>query len=128
MSFTLYPHQQHAKNQVYDAWNAGHKNVLLVKPTGSGKTIVFCSIVLDAIKGAINGEKLPTAIFVHREELVGQISQTLAKVGVSHNLIAPPGVIAQITKGHRREFGRAFYNSQSIVTVISLDTFNSRYE
>lgn len=128
MSFTLYPHQQQVKEQVYDAWSNGHKKTLLVMPTGSGKTVLFCSIVLDAMNGNIGGEKLPTAVFVHREELVGQISQTLAKVGVSHNIIAPPGVIAQITKGHRREFGRAFYNSQSIVTVISLDTFNSRYE
>jgi superfamily II DNA or RNA helicase len=128
MSFTLRPYQQQVKDQVYDAWNKGHKKTLLVVPTGGGKTVVFCSIVLDAINGDINGEKMPTAVFVHREELVGQISQTLAKVGVSHNLIAPPGVIAQITKGHRREFGRAFYNSQSSVTVISLDTFNSRFE
>jgi DNA repair protein RadD len=128
MSFTLRPYQQQVKDQVYEAWSKGHKKTLLVVPTGGGKTVIFCSIVLDAINGVIDGEKKPTAVFVHREELVGQISQTLAKVGVSHNIIAPPNVIAQITKGHRRELGRAFYNSQASVTVISLDTFNSRYE
>ena len=102
MSFTLRPYQEQSRDQVYEAWRDGYKKTLLVIPTGGGKTVVFCSIVWDAINGNINGEKLPTAVFVHREELVGQISQTLAKVGVSHNIIAPPAVIAQITKAHRR--------------------------
>lgn len=128
MSFTLRPYQQQPKEQLYESWAEGNLKTLLVLPTGAGKTVLFCSVVMDAVSGNINGEKMPTAVLVHREELVGQISQTLAKVGVSHNIIAPPGVIAQITKGHRREFGRAFYNSQAAVTVISIDTFNSRYE
>ncbi|WP_368736227.1 DEAD/DEAH box helicase family protein, partial [Streptococcus gordonii] len=34
----LRPYQQHAKDEVYKAWAAGHRNVLLVSPTGSGKT------------------------------------------------------------------------------------------
>lgn len=58
------------------------QSVLLVAPTGSGKTVMFCSLVAS----------WPTArtmILVHRDELIEQVSNTLARVGVEHGCIAP---------------------------------------
>lgn len=120
----LRPYQNEIKSEVYKAWNAGHKNVLLVMPTGMGKTKTFCSITIDlAITVAA---KLPTAIMVHRKELVQQISLTLAEEEIVHNIIAPRPVISGIVAGHRRVLRRQFYDYNANITVVSVDTLNAR--
>lgn len=120
----LRDYQNDIKGQVYDAWNAGHKNVLLVMPTGMGKTKTFCSITIDL--AFLLEMRLPTAIMVHRKELVSQISLTLAEEEITHNIIAPRNVIAGIVAGHRRLLKKQYYNHNSIVTVLSVDTLNAR--
>lgn len=124
MPITLRPYQHDLKQQIFDAWNSGHKNVLACMPTGMGKTKLFCSLTIDL---AILSElKLPTAIMVHRKELVSQISLTLAEEEITHNIIAPRNVISGIVAGHRRLLKKQFYNHNSIVTVLSVDTLNAR--
>lgn len=117
----LRPYQVKIKQDVYEAWQSGHKNVLLVMPTGMGKTKTFCSIIIDDLN-------CPTAVMVHRKELVQQICLTLAEEGISHNIIAPLGVIKGIIAAERRETGRQFYNPHAAITVISVDTLNARIE
>lgn len=133
--FTLRHYQDRIKQKVYSLYRKGVKFILIVLPTGSGKTVLFSSIayemavvgmILDLVRNVT--EKLPTAIVVHREELIGQISLTLAKVKIYHNLIIPPATIDQIIKLHRMECGQSFYNSQSTLAVVSVDTFNSRWK
>lgn len=125
MAIKLREYQEDVKTRIYRAWEAGHKNVLLVKPTGMGKTKTFCSIAIDkAILPLI--EKLPTAILVHRKELVQQISLTLAEEGILHNIIAPRPVIQQIIASQRIWLKKTFYDYNAMVTVISVDTLNSR--
>ena len=133
--FTLRHYQDRIKQKVYSLYRKSVKFILIVLPTGSGKTVLFSSIayemavvgmILDLIKNVT--EKLPTAIVVHREELIGQISLTLAKVKIYHNLIIPPATIDQIIKLHRMECGQSFYNSQATLAVVSVDTFNSRWK
>lgn len=114
----LRPYQSDLKSKIFHAWDCGYRNALLVMPTGSGKTVTFCSLVIDT--------NISTAIMVHRKELVQQISLTLAKEGIIHNIIASRKDIAGIIKAQRREYGKQFYNSGSIVTVISVDTLISR--
>jgi superfamily II DNA or RNA helicase len=66
------------------AYGQGYRAPLLVAPTGSGKTVLFSYIAHQAAaKG--NG----TLILVHRQELLTQTSNTLARFGVPHGLIAP---------------------------------------
>lgn len=127
MAITLRPYQVELKQAIYDAWNAGYKNVLAVKPTGMGKTKTFCSITMDK---AIDpgGPRLPTAIMVHRKELVQQISLTLAEEEVPHNIIAPRNVILGIVAAQRRVLGRQFYDYNAPVTVVSVDTLNARID
>jgi len=117
-------YQVDAKSRIYDAWNAGYRSVLLRMPTGAGKTKTFCSIVEDTV--VYSNQPLPTAIVVHRKELVSQICLTLAAEGIQHNIIASRKDIAGIIKIERSKFGKQFYNANSPVTVISVDTLISR--
>lgn len=126
MPLVLRPYQEKIKADVYEAWNAGHKNVLLVLPTGMGKTKTFCSISIDKAIVATVQPKLPTAIMVHRKELVQQICLTLAEEGIAHNIIAPRPVILGIVAAERQLLKKQFYDYNAPVTVISVDTLNAR--
>ncbi len=120
MAIVLREYQTDVKSQIYDAWNAGHKNVMLCLPTGLGKTVTFCSISIDMM-----GSR-PTAILVHRKELVQQISLTLSEAGIIHNIIAPRPVILGIVAAQRTLLKRQFYDYSAQVTVVSVDTLNAR--
>lgn len=129
---TLRPYQVNAKSEIYKWWDSGIRRVLLVKATGMGKTKTFCSVTIDmAVVDEIvcrvkEAGKLPTAIMVHRKELLQQISLTLAEEGVVHNIIAQPHTIKGIIAAQRQVTGRQFYNYNASVTVVSVDTLNSR--
>ena len=78
----LRSYQELAIVQVRGAF-AQHSKVLLVMPTGSGKTVVFSEICrLASTKGN------SVLILVHRRELVTQASDKLTKAGVKHGIIA----------------------------------------
>lgn len=123
---TLRPYQEQTKAEIFNAWNNMYRNVLLVLPTGMGKTKTFCSLVIDTLD--IPTGSLTTAIMVHRKELVQQISLTLAEEGITHNIIASRKDIRGIIAAQRRMYGKQFYNVNSKVTVISVDTLISRNE
>lgn len=116
----LRPYQVDMKSGIYTAWANLYKSVLLRCPTGGGKTKTFCSIVEDTYKD------LPTAIMVHRKELVQQICLTLAEEGIQHNIIASRQDIKEIIAAERRLHNKSFYNPNANVTVISVDTLLAR--
>jgi DNA repair protein RadD len=118
----LRSYQEENKASIHRAWDSHYRNVLFVMDTGLGKTKTFCSIVEDTYK------VLPTAIMVHRKELVQQICLTLAEEGIVHNIIASRKDIRGIIAAERKMFGRQFYNASSNVSVISVDTLISRKE
>lgn len=126
MALKLREYQEKLKADIYGHWDKGVKNVLAVMPTGGGKTKCFVSIAIDKALKAAPSERLPTAIMVHRKELVQQISLTLAEEGVQHNIIAPRPVILGIVGSHRKLLKKQFYDHRSTVTVISVDTLNAR--
>ena len=117
----LRDYQLEVKQQIYDAWSDSFKNVLAVMSTGSGKTRLFCDIAVEESK-----KGLPVAIEVHRKELVQQICLTLAELGIAHNIIAPRPTILGIVAAERRLYGKQFYNYKAPITVVSVDTLNSR--
>lgn len=123
MRKVLRPYQVKLKEQIYEAWRSGHQNVLAVMDTGLGKTRTFCSIAMEQ---ALGENKLPTAIAVHRKELVQQISLTLAEEEITHNIIAPRPVILGIIAAHRRVLKKQFYDYNAPITVVSVDTLNAR--
>lgn len=126
MAIVLREYQSILKPPIYEAWNRGQQNVLLVMPTGAGKTKFFCSTVVDLAVTPLN--KFPTAIAVHRKELVQQISLTLAEEGITHNIIAPKPVIMGIVAAQRKLLNRQFYDYNSNISVISVDTLNARID
>ena len=78
----LRPYQQIAVSELRLALQA-LQSVLLVMPTGAGKTVVFTEIARLA------SDKSKTVyILVHRRELVRQASDKLTKAGVEHGIIS----------------------------------------
>ena len=124
MGIILRDYQAELKSRIYEGWNNGHKNLLVVLPTGMGKTKTFSSVAIDLAVNA--SEIMPTAIMAHRKELIQQISLTLCEEGVTHNIIAPRPTILGIVSGQRRLFKKSYYDYMAPITVLSVDTFNSR--
>ncbi len=120
----LRPYQLELKPMLFEEWSKGHQNVLMQLPTGMGKTVLFSSVAIDFAVTPLN--IMPTAILVHRKELVQQISLTLAEEEITHNIIAPKPTILGIVADQRRTIGRQFYDYNAPVTVVSVDTLIAR--
>ena len=63
----LRPYQIEAVNRVMETWRDGVQKTLIVIPTGTGKTVIFCSIGDRILR---SGGKL--LILAHRAELLDQ--------------------------------------------------------
>ncbi len=114
----LRPYQGKLKADIYNAWNAGHNNVMAVSPTGSGKTVIFANIAHDHVGYSM--------LIAHRQELVSQISLALGNEGVYHRIIAPDNVIKQIERTHTAELGHCFHNTSAKCVVGGVDTLLAR--
>jgi len=114
----LRPYQAEIKAGVYAAWDAGATDVLAVAPTGSGKTVLFSDI--------LRGHRGASVAIAHRQELVTQISQALARDGVWHRIIAPGDVTSRCVQNHMRELGRHWVSQSSKCAVAGVDTIIRR--
>jgi superfamily II DNA or RNA helicase len=120
MTVNLRSYQIDVKQKIYDAWNGGNKNVLAVLPTGSGKTITVASIIKDMA--------VPTCLSVHRAELVAQLSESLALLGIYHRVVGSKSTVALCVSRHVKRFGQSFVHQQSPVGVVSIQTLVKRFE
>lgn len=103
---------------VYRSWNAGHRNVIAVLPTGGGKTKTFASMI-DELQG-------PIVIAAHRKELVGQISLAVAEFEVPHRIIASTGTLKNCINRHIGLLKRSYHDPRARVTIASVDTINAQ--
>lgn len=71
---TLRPYQQEAHDSILKKWQAGTDRLLLVLPTGTGKTIVFAAVTRDRV---LQGSRV--LILAHRGELLEQAADKLVK-------------------------------------------------
>lgn len=78
----LRPYQQKIKDDIFRRWGF-HYSVMLQMPTGTGKTVLFSSIINDL--SSVNGTKI--LIIAHRTELIDQIDSWLEKYGIPHGII-----------------------------------------
>jgi DNA repair protein RadD len=78
----LRPYQTDVVAEIERAIAAGQKRLLLVAPTGSGKTIIFCEI----IKRAVANHKR-VLVLAHRREIIKQTSAKLTANDVRHGII-----------------------------------------
>lgn len=76
-------YQLAAEADIRDAFRRRARAVLMVAPTGSGKTVTFSRVAAQATE---KGNRV--LILVHRQELLRQTSRTLDVFGVQHGLIA----------------------------------------
>src|ERR1035437_3607926 len=106
--------QATSKQGVLSAWSAGAQNVLLVLPTGGGKTVVFADIITNTPG--------PSVAIAHRQELVGQISLALARNGVRHRIIGPPAVARACTSLHLNALRRNYIDPSNRCAVAGVDT------
>ena len=81
LSFQLRPFQSNAVDEIERAHEQGGK-VLLVAPTGSGKTVIASELTKRAV------ERDQTVLFLaHRREIIHQTSNKLSANGVPHGII-----------------------------------------
>ena len=71
----LRPYQTEAVNRVMESWQDGVQKTLLILPTGTGKTVVFCSIGDRILR---SGGKV--LILAHRGELLEQAADKFEAV------------------------------------------------
>lgn len=114
----LRDYQAEAERRIYEAWHAGARNVLLVMPTGSGKTVTLANIMRRMTA--------PSIAIAHRQELVSQISLALARYNVRHRIIGATQTIRSCVQLHGIELGNSYYNASSSVAVASVDTLIRR--
>ena len=111
----LRDYQIQAIQGIQEAWAQHHTNVMVQLATGAGKTVIFSNIIQQ--------EKTGYAIAIaHRVELVSQISLTLARHGVRHNILAQNNSIREIIAMHMIEVGHSYYDPHSRHVVAGVDT------
>lgn len=78
----LRDYQQRAIREVYQHFTGGRRRVVLVAPTGSGKTVMAARIISDAVR-----RHRRVVFLAHRRELIFQCADKLARFGVRHGLV-----------------------------------------
>lgn len=118
---TLRPYQQDLADAVRNAYRAGYQCPLLVASTGLGKTVIFSYVTHGA---AQRGN--PVLLVAHRREIIRQISLSLAKFGVEHQVISSADAVRAIKVAHFRAFGRSFVSPFATTMVGSVQTIVGR--
>lgn len=81
--------------RIRNAYREGHKRVLYVSPTGSGKTTLFCAIA----RGAIDKGGYPRVV-VHRKELKTQVQERFNQFSIQ-NKDADVAMVRSAMKGKK---------------------------
>lgn len=93
-------------------------NILVVSPTGSGKTVFFAH-VLAREPGA-------SVAIAHRSELVSQMSLALARNGVRHRVIGPQTLQRACVTLHLSELNVNYVDPRARCAVAGVDTLVRR--
>lgn len=107
-------YQQKLIDDSLSFWRAGGRNLLIVLPTGGGKTFVF-SRIASAVQMAVGA-------IAHRGELVAQISLAMAREGLRHRIIGPSSLTRRCSAAHLDELGRDYVLQSSRIFVAGVDT------
>jgi len=106
MSVNLRPYQLKAISEIEAHWNIGNRFVVLVMPTGSGKSVTLAEV---AHRESERGQTV--LILAHRQELITQLSDTLARNSLRHGIFAAKNTVRFAIKLHMDNYGRSFYDA-----------------
>lgn len=115
-------YQSDTVEAIRDAYRRGKRAPLVVLSTGGGKTTIFCYVAQAAAK---KGNVI--FIIAHREELIKQIADTLARSGQPHRVISNDSVLRQCKIEQFKKYGRSFVESDATVYVASVQTLINRF-
>ena len=110
MTFALRPYQVRGRNLIAASIKTGHRKILVVAPTGSGKTVVFAGLAAGHLAKRPDGRVL---VLVHRAELIRQTVAKLRDAGVDRVSAIAPGFAV---------------DAEARVTVASVQTLLQREE
>jgi DNA repair protein RadD len=79
VSAILRPYQAHIAAEFERLVAQGKRRVIVVAPTGSGKTVIACAIIAATPRRVL--------VISHRREIVNQTSAKLTGCGVPHGII-----------------------------------------
>jgi DNA repair protein RadD len=79
---TLRPYQEKLNADILAAFDAGHRRILAVLPTGGGKTVNAAALIEHFV-----AQMRSVIIFAHTREIVRQTSDKLTARGVQHGVI-----------------------------------------
>lgn len=120
MSLIMRPYQQDAIDNVYAEWARGKRFVVLVMPTGSGKAACLCEVTrIEAERGQ------RVLITAHRQELITQLSTTLARNGLRHQVIAAATTVKYAVRLHMETVGKCFVDPNARVFVASVQSMKA---
>ena len=108
MSHHLRPYQLETLDAVRSHYVNGLQSVLIVAPTGAGKTVIAAAITLSA---KTNGTRV--LFLAHRKELIEQASKKLAASGIVHGIISA-------------QYGSKYAKPRARVQIASVQTLARR--
>jgi DNA repair protein RadD len=115
---TLRDYQEDLEDRINGRFAEGIKHVMGVLSTGGGKTELIASFAKK--------ERDLSAQIAHRQELLMQIANALARNGVHHRIIAPEPVVRFISMYQTEKYGHSFVHGEAPAAVVSVDTVNAR--
>jgi DNA repair protein RadD len=119
----LRDYQTDLVNRLRQSYSSGRKSPLVVLPTGGGKTTVFSYVSSSAAK---KGKVI--WLLAHRQELVKQISMTLARFDCMHNIVAPANIIRSIKIAQFKSRNMVHVDNRASVHVCSVQTLVKRMD
>lgn len=114
---TLRPYQEKLVDETYQQWDAGKQFVAMVSATGSGKSMTLTAIVA---KERDRGQHV--LVLAHRQELITQLSDTMGRMEIRHQVIAANKVVRFAAKQSMENHGVNYVDPNARVMVASVQS------
>ena len=114
---TLRPYQEKLVKDTYQQWDAGKQFVAMVSATGSGKSMTLTAIVA---KERDRGQYV--LVLAHRQELITQLSDTMGRMEIRHQIIAANKVVRFAAKQSMENHGVNCVDPNARVMVASVQS------